>query len=406
MLVALFFVRTPTARAQSFIPLPTGPYIVGRESMILRDASRTDPFSPRANDVRRLAVLIWYPAAPRRGGSPLMPPRPGERADFTASLLGFARISQSQGETRPLSVILQGLRALQPNVFEDLDPRRDGPFPLVIMSHGLGSMPEEYDSLAEDLASRGMIVVGVNHTYASFVSMYLPGRPTYNAPDLNQVRFDLQPQAGSAISDQWVQDLRFVLDQMLRFNSQRSNFWFHRIDSTRVAAMGHSMGGSASTGLAFTDSRVSCAINLDGSLWGQTLAAHPNKPVMFVQSEGSTFEDLPEIPGDDLLAALGVTREQYAAGRAFAIASNAGVVNQSIAGGCWVRIAGAVHTAFTDFALIGAADGGTIDPTRLRTLLRSYISAFLREQLFGTRAGILRAPSPDFPEVTVVRSAP
>ncbi len=402
LLTLLCLAPIHAALAQSAIPLPTGPYRVGRTPMIFRDASRIDPYSPRANDARRLAVLVWYPASPRRG-SPLFA---NDRADFTSSLTAFARVSQAQGQPGTIREIVQGLRGLQPNVFEDLSPSRDRAFPLVLLSHGLGSMPEEYDSLAEDLASRGMIVVGVNHTYASFASMYLPDRPTYSAPDLSITRLDLQADVGAALNAQWAQDLRFVLDRMLQLNASRGSEWYQRIDTSRIAAAGHSFGGSASVTLAFTDSRVRCAVEMDGSLWGQAVSLAPNKPVMFAQAEGSTPTDLPESPSDDELAQFGLTRDQYNAGRLFLIASNAAVANQSSAGGCWVRIAGAVHQGFSDYALIGAADSGTIDPSRFRALLRTYVHAFLSDQFFGTRSGILRAAAPAFPEVTVVRPAP
>jgi hypothetical protein len=61
--------REPLAGEAGF-PAPTGPHAVGRVNLDLVDRDREDPCARRGRTPRRLAVWVWYPAAPGTGASP------------------------------------------------------------------------------------------------------------------------------------------------------------------------------------------------------------------------------------------------------------------------------------------------------------------------------------------------
>src|SRR5215213_11145711 len=67
---------------------------------------------------------------------------------------------------------------------EDAPVAADEPrYPLVLLSPGSGIMPAVYTALAEELASHGFIVVGVNHTYNASVTVFADGRVVPAAPE-------------------------------------------------------------------------------------------------------------------------------------------------------------------------------------------------------------------------------
>jgi dienelactone hydrolase len=116
-----------------------------------------------------------------------------------------------------------------------------GPLPLVVFAHGFDSEPETYRPLLSAIAAAGYVVA---------------------APELAGSAHALAGSPVRDISDQ-ARDLSFVLTAMLDREGRA-------IDSTRVAAAGHSDGGSAVATLAdnsaFRDQRFSAYAVLSGAI--------------------------------------------------------------------------------------------------------------------------------------------
>lgn len=102
----------------------------------------------------------------------------------------------------------------------------DGPFPLLVFSHGNLGIRFQSFSLMEALASRGFIVVAVDHAGNT-------------AQDL--VFDTLEPFEDSAVNRP--QDVSFVIDTMLDRNATANDPFFARIDADRIGVFGHSFGG-------------------------------------------------------------------------------------------------------------------------------------------------------------------
>jgi acetyl esterase/lipase len=119
----------------------------------------------------------------------------------------------------------------------DANPE-SGRFPIVVFSLGQGDYTMENTPLAEYLASRGMIVVAVAQlgTTARRDILFIHDPPSYDA----QVR-----------------DLAFALADVLKR--------IPSADSSRVAAMGHSMGGTYALILALRHSEIQTVVGLDPS---------------------------------------------------------------------------------------------------------------------------------------------
>jgi predicted dienelactone hydrolase len=117
--------------------------------------------------------------------------------------------------------------------------------PVVLYSPGGNNSRFLGTTLVEDLASRGYVVVGVDHTPVSPVQF----------PD----RVEL-PQRGvdaAQVMRERVRDTSFVLDELARFPS---------LDVGRVGMVGHSMGGFTAAEAMLTEPRIDAGANLDGSM--------------------------------------------------------------------------------------------------------------------------------------------
>ena len=132
------------------LPAPTGPHAVGRTSSEWADTSRPEIYSSDPGDHREFVVWIWYPATAGHNAEPTMylPQSWAPVGDFlgldTAGVTGHAMADPpvaGDGSEHPVLV-------LSPSGFS----------PLLLTA------------VAEEIASHGYVVVGVNHTYESTVT--------------------------------------------------------------------------------------------------------------------------------------------------------------------------------------------------------------------------------------------
>jgi len=372
---------SPTpAPPRFFLPAPSGPHPVGTVELHLVDPNRTDPFAPSPR-VRELMVQVWYPAA-RVHGLPVAP---------WMTPLAQARFEADNGLPAGLvDAIVTNSRVGAPVA------TRHGGLPVVLFSPAYGGMRAWYTSALEDLASRGYVVVGIDHTYDSEVVEFPDGRiATINqAPDSSDVPLAL---------DVRTRDSRFIVDQLAALNSGRHVDAEHRglphglrsaLDVSRIGIFGHSLGGSTSVRVVSEDHRVRAGANLDGAV---TLVEEP---------------PLPAFPPPVFRPFLRVLADHEPG-------SSAELLWANLHG--WrlqLRISGSQHGTFvTDFAalvpqilsefplppeLVEGLNLGSIDGARAVTVERAYVAAFFDLHLRG-RGHLLDRPSPRFPEVVFER---
>ena len=142
----------PTSR--STLPAPTGTHPVGRISTECEDRDRVDPYAPDPVTPRELVLWIWYPADAGSSGAP---------ADFLP---------------RPWTPIADQLgvdvNGLHTHAVADA-PAADRRSPVLLLSPS-GFSPLFLGAIAEELASHGYVVVGVNHTFETAVTVFSDGR--------------------------------------------------------------------------------------------------------------------------------------------------------------------------------------------------------------------------------------
>ncbi|HEY3557034.1 MAG TPA: hypothetical protein VGL05_06215 [Kribbella sp.] len=234
------------------LPRPTGPFAVGTTELHLVDHRRDDPYVP--GRPRELMISIWYPASRTTAPAPYLPP-------LTAEVFGEgAAIALEQ----PVGTIdWAGARSHAGLLAPVLPGRR----PVVLFSPGFG-VPRGLASISvAELASRGYVVVTVDHTY-EVAGVEFPGH-----------RLEVQtlppaPYAMLARNARYA-DLRFVLDSLERLARGENPDAERRrlpkglgslLDLDRIGSYGHSAGGLSSIDLLVADPRIRAAIDLDGEL--------------------------------------------------------------------------------------------------------------------------------------------
>jgi predicted dienelactone hydrolase len=147
------------------LPEPTGSYAVGRVSYHWIDRSRKEVLTQTKGDERKLMVFVWYPAE-----------KPGPHATTAAYLPGQWG-EERQKEYGNLSFLTQGLASVRTHSFEDapVAGAKDR-YPVLVMEPGLGPLPTDYTTLAENLASHGYVVVASAPTCSASVVVFPDGR--------------------------------------------------------------------------------------------------------------------------------------------------------------------------------------------------------------------------------------
>lgn len=343
------------------LPTVTGASPVGRTELALTDAGRTDPFGTDGA-ARELAVWIWYPAVEGSTGTP---------APYLPQV--WAELANSAG------VVTRDLNAVRTNALADA-PLHGKP-PVVVLMPGLGQPVAAYSALAEDLASHGYAVVGINPTGSTAVVVFpdghvVPGTAAGNIDPALLGDIAGWYAAAAPIAEVWADDAAFVVETLAA-----SPTLIGALDFDHVAYVGHSMGGAAAFEACRQDARCGAAVDLDGTLWTD------------VRSTGLTVPNL-VLRHDQSGACDGFCE---AANVDFAAVANAGSSQQHF-------VAGSQHMDFSDYGLLGGPEDtqlpvGPIDPERMTLITRDLVRSFLDERLGDGPTGTFAEAVGRYPEL-------
>ena len=180
---------------------PYGKFAIGVKTLNLVHPKQLDIVKAKAGEPipsydRPLTVEVWYPAKPG-------PAKPGD---------GEYRVFTRDGKTE---VTIRG------KAVRDASPDAgSGPYPLLIISHGYPGNRFLLSHLGENLASKGYVVVSIDHTDS-----------TYN----DQAAF------GSTLLNRSLDQL-FVLNEMARLNGSDATLK-GMVNADTTGLIGYSMGG-------------------------------------------------------------------------------------------------------------------------------------------------------------------
>lgn len=171
-------------------------------------------------------------------GAPLQ-----ERYEVSVSQRIF--VDESRGTPATGDFPLLATRTLETTIFT---PEGEGRFPLLVFSHGLGSSPQAYESLLEEVAAKGFVVVAPLYP--------LTGQ---NAP-AGADPADTQNQPG---------DVSFLIDTVTNAAAASEAPFDRRTDTDNIGTFGHSNGGITTLGVVANsccrDSRIDAAVSMSAA---------------------------------------------------------------------------------------------------------------------------------------------
>ncbi len=179
-----------------------GPYAVGFDSLTLVQPAQPDvlAYDPATRTMpsrdRVLPVDVWYPSQVTLGAAPVV---------YSGAL------TSEDGKDTPFTTPGVAVRGVRP---------APGSFPLVILAHGYGGTPAAMTWLAENLASKGYVVVG----------------PHFRDPAFGDLGGLVGPLTRRPL------DIAFVATQA-QARARAKAGPLAGADPTRVVLVGYSMGG-------------------------------------------------------------------------------------------------------------------------------------------------------------------
>jgi len=400
------------------LPLPSGPFGVGRVGFDWIDLDRAADMADDRGVHAELMVYIWYPTelSNKEVKGTLFPGAKQIDAapDFPAGLK-----SKIFGGNWQLVVSGAITSHAQENAPVAKSPAT---FPVILFSPGAFGSSFQYSSAIEDLASHGYVVAAIEHTSEVFGVAFPDGKihiysatriPKQSVPQAGATReeYEAKLEAWSRhCVDVRAADESFVLDKLTELNKAavESSQFSRRLDIAHVAAVGHSRGGWSSIVACRRDVRITACVNEDGNNRGQGLdypgAPIPKQPIMYVEISPVLK---PGFAQDDwiVLKQLNLTAEQW-------VQRWHETVNKEFqafpAGGYFVQLTfpGLEHYSFSDEVVLREAKGGVKEKEEiaLRGLhfTEDLTRGFLDEVLKNKRQTILR----DGPEMTVKHFGP
>ncbi|NUS16513.1 MAG: acetylhydrolase [Streptomyces sp.] len=347
------------------LPAPTGPHHVGTVPLHLVDTSRPDPVAGPGRH-RELMAAVWYPARAVEG-FPLAPwMAEGALQAFLAGV-GF-----------PVDPALGPLTAGHVGAPAHRTGRR---LPVVVYSHGSGSHRGDHTVIVQELASRGYVVVTVDHTGDAFTE-FPDGRVLTPADPL--------------VPRDFAADLRFLLDCVEGLAAGRNpdvdgkalpQGLLGALDPHRIGAFGWSKGGTATALTMLADRRVSAGLSIDAPMQ-PTVTTDLDRPFMMMTAD-FTRAAMPDV------AAFWTHLRGWRLD---------------------IRADGAIHDTYGDNAALIPQAGerlgmteqqvqswiGTLDPARALRIQQAYPPAFFDLHLRHRAEHLLDGPSPSFPEVRFI----
>lgn len=244
--------------SSDFALIEKGPYRVGVQTITITDSARNRP----------LTVDVWFPIRDEVEGRPF---------EYTLFAGNYYRSPNAIGAT-------------------PADIAGDGPFPLVVYSHGSGGLRYAASFNTEALASHGYVVAAPDHTGNTAIDRLSNGGTAFEVTAWNRPN-----------------DVHAVIDAMTDPASLEAGSFAASVDATRIAVSGHSFGGftalamaagySSDLGVFNPDPRVDAVIAMapatgDGSgrlLSDENLAAITVPTLLIVGQDDKTTPIEPNI---------------------------------------------------------------------------------------------------------------
>ncbi len=365
------------AQKREVFPRPTGPYAVGTHEYLWIDQKREEPFTKDPSDRRHLLARVWYPAETV----------PGKETAFYVL---------DVNEYPEKSVYRQGQNIKTNSVTDAPLAKSRGRFPVLVYQPGGGTARFIATFQAEQLASRGYVIVGADHAGFCDTVLFPDGyrflADTMLAPkETGHFRDDVLNNWGWLEKDvfpTWTADASYTLDKISELDKTPGQLFYKRLDLARIGMMGWSFGGATCVQMSKDDRRVKAVVDQDGQLFGDVWEKGTSRPLMLMHHGN---EDKAPKPEDSSVMKELIEKTE---------AQDRSLLEHSTNDWYEITIAKTQHGHFSDFLLFFPKNPAELDAHRAHEIITAYTLAFFDKYLRGQKSDLLKAPFADYPEVT------
>jgi dienelactone hydrolase len=362
------------------LPKLTGPFPIGTVTLHLIASAREETQSDHPGEPRELMIQIWYPA--ERSG-PRQAYRTWAETELKTEHLALVKTHAAPGV--PVATAL---------------PQ----YPIVLFSPSWTGRRNQNTVQAEELASQGFVVVGIDHPYSTDLTIFPDGRTAKTTlSEWLDCSTDETLAASIRTAEAQVriraEDARFVLDELERLNRfDPQGLFTNRFDISRAGIFGHSFGGAVAAEVCLTDPRFKAGIDLDGYIFGESTRKPISKP----------FLVLCDVLPNPMLAELETAKGPRLRELTFKTQNDRCILHAlSESEGYCLSIRGTGHMNFCDSPLYSPlkclTHAGPIRPELAMEIIDIYMVSFFQTYLNGKADHLLDAPSSRYPEVKVQR---
>lgn len=249
------------------LPAPRGPHPVGSHVYRWVDTTRGEQATNAPGDRRNVIVQAWYPAI-AEGSRPQVP-----------YIDGLGRLPRFVSALP--SVVMMHYGAIDTHARLDATPAA-GRWPVIVFSPGYGASRAFYSGMLADLASRGFVVLAIDHPYESALTELANGELATTTERFDPRERD-RTQYMARQLDIRAADVAYVIDRAT--DAGALGALSGHVDPARIAAVGHSFGGATGAQVAADDARVMAAANIDGTPYGSLPERVLPRPFMLIESD-------------------------------------------------------------------------------------------------------------------------
>lgn len=325
-------------------PRPSGPYAVGSQSFSWLDQQRSTVNTHNTPQPRAVSIHLWYPT---KGHKELYP-----TTWYLSEKYAFFHRYMSRYTQVP-AWLMPPLLAIKTYEHPNAKPFRSSTngWPVIIFSPGLAMGKELYTSFAQELASQGFVVVGLDHQDDSFLTLAPNGRAVL----LTDIFHNIDPTSSiehkfDALVDKRKADIYFVLDRLKEFNTNQQHDFFNFFDFSNLGVMGHSLGGRTAFELCLNDTQFKAGINLDGDIALEDKSKTNTTPILCMIGELG-FKHAPRLAPKDITR-FNITKEQMTHYICSIRPRIEHYCEKNHSTCSCILIEGTTHNAFSDLALV------------------------------------------------------
>jgi len=237
------------------LPAPSGPHQIGTASFEVVDETRTGVYLDAPGTPRRILAQAWYPADDGNSFSSL--PRAPWLADSPLAKAYADYVGLPHWTMSHLRLIMANGRIGAPAA------AGADPMPVVIISHGWTGSRVMHTDLAEELASRGLVAIVIDHPYGALSVSFPDGTvaPLYREALPDRGTTANFGEYASALVATYAADIAAVA-RRVRSDATVPQL-AGRMDAGRIALAGHSTGGGAAVLAAMDDPAFLGVVGLD-----------------------------------------------------------------------------------------------------------------------------------------------